>query len=141
MWLCGVRLRIGKGLHGCVTGRLVTGRLNPCRTQYSSLLRAMCRQYKDQPLLPVDNRSFVSFLQSLLVQLLSSLRVPVTSATPMAPKSVKVLFFLAIFAAAVGTGSAGPLAYGICQTGCNALAVSCYTAAGFTFGTVTAGKR
>ncbi|KAI8636407.1 hypothetical protein BD408DRAFT_426185 [Parasitella parasitica] len=34
---------------------------------------------------------------------------------------------------------AGPLAYGICQTGCNALAVSCYAAAGFTFGTVTAG--
>ena len=34
---------------------------------------------------------------------------------------------------------AGPLAYGICQTGCNFLAVACYTAAGFTFGTVTAG--
>ena len=35
--------------------------------------------------------------------------------------------------------AAGPLAYGICQTGCNALAVSCYAAAGFTFGAVTAG--
>ncbi len=35
--------------------------------------------------------------------------------------------------------SAGPLAYGICQTGCNAVAVACYGAAGFTFGTVTAG--
>ncbi|OJT05103.1 hypothetical protein TRAPUB_4168 [Trametes pubescens] len=34
---------------------------------------------------------------------------------------------------------AGPLAYGICQTGCNALAVACYAGAGFTFGTVTAG--
>eukprot|EP00594_Rhizosolenia_setigera_P017347 CAMPEP_0178968380 /NCGR_PEP_ID=MMETSP0789-20121207/18204_1 /TAXON_ID=3005 /ORGANISM="Rhizosolenia setigera, Strain CCMP 1694" /LENGTH=88 /DNA_ID=CAMNT_0020654267 /DNA_START=44 /DNA_END=310 /DNA_ORIENTATION=+ len=34
---------------------------------------------------------------------------------------------------------AGPLAYGICQTGCNDLAVSCYAAAGFTFGTVTGG--
>ena len=33
----------------------------------------------------------------------------------------------------------GPLAYGICQSGCNALVVSCYAAAGFTFGTVTAG--
>ena len=33
----------------------------------------------------------------------------------------------------------GLLAYGICQTGCNALVVSCYAAAGFTFGTVTAG--
>jgi hypothetical protein len=34
---------------------------------------------------------------------------------------------------------AGPVAYGICQTGCNALVVSCYAAAGLTFGTVTAG--
>jgi len=34
---------------------------------------------------------------------------------------------------------AGPLAYGICQTGCNGLAVACYAAAGFTFGTVTTG--
>ncbi|KAJ9064621.1 hypothetical protein DSO57_1028538 [Entomophthora muscae] len=34
---------------------------------------------------------------------------------------------------------AGPLAYGICQTGCNAVAVACYTAGGATFGTVTAG--
>lgn len=33
----------------------------------------------------------------------------------------------------------GPLSYGICQSGCNALVVSCYAAAGFTFGTVTAG--
>ena len=33
----------------------------------------------------------------------------------------------------------GPLSYAICQTGCNALVVSCYAAAGFTFGTVTAG--
>jgi hypothetical protein len=35
--------------------------------------------------------------------------------------------------------NAGPAAYGICQTGCNCLAVACYAAAGFTFGTVTAG--
>lgn len=33
----------------------------------------------------------------------------------------------------------GPLGYGICQTGCNAVAVACYAAAGVTFGTVTAG--
>ena len=33
----------------------------------------------------------------------------------------------------------GPISYAICQTGCNALAVACYGAAGFTFGTVTAG--
>lgn len=31
--------------------------------------------------------------------------------------------------------SAGLLAYGICQTGCNALVVACYAAAGATFGT------
>lgn len=35
--------------------------------------------------------------------------------------------------------NAGPLAYGVCQTGCNAVVVACYAAAGFTFGTVTAG--
>nr|CAH0110249.1 unnamed protein product [Daphnia galeata] len=34
---------------------------------------------------------------------------------------------------------AGPLAYAICQTGCNAGAVACYAAGGATFGTVTAG--
>ncbi|THU93403.1 hypothetical protein K435DRAFT_670303 [Dendrothele bispora CBS 962.96] len=33
---------------------------------------------------------------------------------------------------------AGPIAYGICQTGCNAVAVACYAGAGFTFGTVVA---
>lgn len=31
---------------------------------------------------------------------------------------------------------AGPIAYGTCQTGCAAVVVACYTAAGFTFGTV-----
>lgn len=31
--------------------------------------------------------------------------------------------------------AAGPLAYGICQTGCNFLAVACYGAGGATFGT------
>lgn len=31
-----------------------------------------------------------------------------------------------------------PLSYGICQSGCNALAVACYAAAGVTFGTITA---
>ena len=33
----------------------------------------------------------------------------------------------------------GPLAYGVCQTGCNALVVACYASAGFVFGTVTGG--
>ncbi|CAH0481440.1 unnamed protein product [Peronospora belbahrii] len=35
--------------------------------------------------------------------------------------------------------TAGPFAYGICQTGCNAVAVACYAAGGAVFGTVTAG--
>ena len=34
---------------------------------------------------------------------------------------------------------AGPLSYGICQTGCNTVVVACYAGAGLTFGTVTAG--
>lgn len=34
---------------------------------------------------------------------------------------------------------AGPIAYGICQSGCATIAVACYAGAGFTFGTVTAG--
>ncbi|KAG7087722.1 hypothetical protein E1B28_013668 [Marasmius oreades] len=34
--------------------------------------------------------------------------------------------------------NAGPIAYGICQTGCNVVAVACYAAAGFTFATVAA---
>ncbi|KAK0211506.1 hypothetical protein IW262DRAFT_1468047 [Armillaria fumosa] len=33
---------------------------------------------------------------------------------------------------------AGPIAYGLCQTGCNVVVVACYAAAGFTFGTVAA---
>ena len=37
------------------------------------------------------------------------------------------------------TANGGPLAYAICQSGCNAVVVACYAAAGFTFGTVTAG--
>ncbi|RAK95027.1 uncharacterized protein BO80DRAFT_369801 [Aspergillus ibericus CBS 121593] len=33
---------------------------------------------------------------------------------------------------------AGPSAYAVCQTGCSALVVSCYAAAGFVFGMVPA---
>jgi hypothetical protein len=39
----------------------------------------------------------------------------------------------------VSVARAGPLAYALCQTGCNTAAVACYGAAGATFGTVTAG--
>jgi len=42
-------------------------------------------------------------------------------------------------AAAVTPAMGGPLAYAACQTGCNGLAVACYTAAGFTFGVTIVG--
>ncbi|GAA5985472.1 hypothetical protein JCM11641_007079 [Rhodosporidiobolus odoratus] len=45
-------------------------------------------------------------------------------------------FALVAFASSV---EAGPIAYGICQAGCAGIVVACYAAAGFTFGTVTAG--
>ncbi|TFY54996.1 hypothetical protein EVJ58_g8527 [Rhodofomes roseus] len=46
---------------------------------------------------------------------------------------------IAALALAVATpASAGPIAYGLCQTGCNTVVVACYAAAGFTFGTVIA---
>lgn len=31
---------------------------------------------------------------------------------------------------------AGPIAYGVCQAGCATLAVACYSATGFVFGTM-----
>ena len=37
-------------------------------------------------------------------------------------------FFLA------GSAQAGPAAYGICQAGCAAVVMACYSAAGFTWG-------
>lgn len=52
---------------------------------------------------------------------------------------LKSCLFVAVVSCLVGQSYAGPLAYGICQTGCNALVVTCYTAAGAVFGTVTAG--
>lgn len=44
------------------------------------------------------------------------------------------LFFTLLLLSASGI-SGGPIAYAICQTGCNALVVVCYAAAGFIFGT------
>ncbi|KAG3118928.1 hypothetical protein PI124_g7542 [Phytophthora idaei] len=52
----------------------------------------------------------------------------------------KLTAALAVLAlASTSEVNAGPLAYGICQTGCNAVAVACYAAAGAVFGTVTGG--
>uniref|UniRef100_T1JSV1 Cysteine-rich protein n=1 Tax=Tetranychus urticae TaxID=32264 RepID=T1JSV1_TETUR len=42
--------------------------------------------------------------------------------------------FLLISFMLVSFIEAGPAAYGICQTGCNAAAVACYAAAGATMG-------
>ncbi|KJA16363.1 hypothetical protein HYPSUDRAFT_115057, partial [Hypholoma sublateritium FD-334 SS-4] len=44
----------------------------------------------------------------------------------------------AVALASIGSANAGLITYGICQTGCNTVAVACYAAAGFTFGTVIA---
>ena len=49
-----------------------------------------------------------------------------------------LLLFTLLTIIALGA-NASLIAYSVCQTGCNALVVSCYAAAGFTFGTVTAG--
>ncbi|KAF9528339.1 hypothetical protein CPB83DRAFT_894379 [Crepidotus variabilis] len=45
---------------------------------------------------------------------------------------------LAILAATTSSVMGGPLSYGLCQTGCNTVAVACYAAAGCVFGTVVA---
>lgn len=47
--------------------------------------------------------------------------------------SLIFIFFL------IQNANCGPAVYGICQSGCAVVVVACYSAAGFTFGTVTAG--
>ncbi|KAH9917913.1 uncharacterized protein BXZ73DRAFT_105434 [Epithele typhae] len=50
----------------------------------------------------------------------------------------KLSSFLAAAALRATCGSqAGPMAYGICQTGCNKGVVACYAGAGFTFGSIS----
>ncbi|KXN91089.1 hypothetical protein AN958_02956 [Leucoagaricus sp. SymC.cos] len=56
----------------------------------------------------------------------------------MRPFRTLILVVAAVLSSAPQQTMAGPIAYGICQTGCNVLAVACYAAAGFTFGTVAA---
>ncbi|KAL4072098.1 hypothetical protein J3A83DRAFT_4372086 [Scleroderma citrinum] len=67
---------------------------------------------------------------------LSLLTTTTTSKKPLSHQSsmnFKTLTALTALAAAPAV-TAGPLAYALCQTGCNGLAVACYAAAGFTFG-------
>mmetsp|Transcript_76330 Transcript_76330/g.163695 ORF Transcript_76330/g.163695 Transcript_76330/m.163695 type:complete len:87 (+) Transcript_76330:80-340(+) len=52
---------------------------------------------------------------------------------------LSAVFIAVLIAQFLTFADGGPAAYGICQTGCNAVVVACYAAAGFTFGTVTAG--
>ncbi|KZS10595.1 Uncharacterized protein APZ42_024884 [Daphnia magna] len=49
------------------------------------------------------------------------------------------LFVLGLLISFPLLAESGLVAYGVCQTGCNALAVACYAAAGFTFGVSTFG--
>ncbi|EMD86660.1 hypothetical protein COCC4DRAFT_33164 [Bipolaris maydis ATCC 48331] len=44
------------------------------------------------------------------------------------------LFIAIITLALASPASAGPAAYGVCQAGCSAIVMACYSAAGFTWG-------
>ena len=64
-----------------------------------------------------------------------------TDSIKMAKTSACVLLALALLSALFVSTNAGPLAYGICQSGCNAVAVACYGAAGVAYcRSVTAGQ-
>jgi len=51
---------------------------------------------------------------------------------------ITMMFFILLITLLPQTTEGGPLAYGICQSGCNALAGACYAAAGCVFGTIAA---
>ncbi|EIW80255.1 hypothetical protein CONPUDRAFT_105217 [Coniophora puteana RWD-64-598 SS2] len=53
--------------------------------------------------------------------------------------NLKLAGALLVAASAAPAAVGGPIAYGICQTGCNGLAVACYAGAGFTFGVTIIG--
>ena len=46
--------------------------------------------------------------------------------------SIKTFLFMVVTLPLLA--ESGIISYGVCQTGCNGLAVACYIAAGFTFG-------
>merc|ERR1712093_198957 len=54
------------------------------------------------------------------------------------PMSRFVPLLVLVLLASSSLAEAGPLAYAACQTACNYGAVTCYTAAGLTFGVSTA---
>jgi len=45
-------------------------------------------------------------------------------------KEMNVFGILVVFVLMLAVADSGPLAYAICQTGCNALVVACYAGAG-----------
>jgi len=48
----------------------------------------------------------------------------------------KLLVFVMVGLLMTSCANAGPIASGICYAGCAAVTVACFSAAGFTFGTV-----
>ena len=66
----------------------------------------------------------------------SSMMARTTSTKVLAAIALLVLLQLAVF---VPPANAGFAAYGICQTGCNMLTVTCFAVGGLVFGTVTGG--
>lgn len=58
-----------------------------------------------------------------------------------AAAALALIFILALATCprSADAGLLGILGYGTCQSGCNAIVVACYAAAGVSFGTVTAG--
>ncbi|KAJ6579297.1 hypothetical protein B0H10DRAFT_1835963 [Mycena sp. CBHHK59/15] len=52
--------------------------------------------------------------------------------------TISTLAPLLLALAAVPAVQGGLISYGLCQTGCNTLAVACYAGAGLVFGTVAA---
>lgn len=54
-------------------------------------------------------------------------------------KMIEAKFVILILALTVSIANALLASYGVCQTGCNAVGVACYAAAGSAFGIVTAG--
>ncbi|KAJ7208767.1 hypothetical protein B0H12DRAFT_1034116 [Mycena haematopus] len=53
-------------------------------------------------------------------------------------RAFKILAVPFIALSGISLVQAGPLAYGLCQTGCNTVAVACYAGAGLIFGTIIA---
>ncbi|KAJ7114020.1 hypothetical protein C8R44DRAFT_710420 [Mycena epipterygia] len=53
-------------------------------------------------------------------------------------RTFNTLFVPILALAGIPLVQGGPISYGLCQTGCNTLAVACYAGAGLVFGTVVA---